>query len=70
MAHVLSHKASQSPRPTPNGLRRLRMWVPNTRDPDYTRRIKAQCIALKNDPAEHDALAWAEAAALDIAGWR
>jgi hypothetical protein len=46
------------------------MWVPDTRDPDYTRRIKAQCIALKNDPAEHDALAWAEAAALDIAGWR
>lgn len=67
MAHVLSHKAS---RPAPKGLRRLRLWVPDTRDAAYQRHIKAQCVALRNDTAEQDVLAWTEAAVHDIEGWR
>ncbi|WP_298013210.1 antitoxin MazE-like protein [uncultured Castellaniella sp.] len=70
MSHVLSHKASQAPRPTSNGMRRLQIWVPDTRDAGYATQVKAQCVALKHDAAEQDALAFAEAAAHDIESWR
>ncbi|WP_442594895.1 antitoxin MazE family protein [Parapusillimonas sp. JC17] len=53
-----------------SGLRPLQIWVPDTRDADYARRIRNQCIALRNDAAELEVLAFAEAAANDIQGWK
>lgn len=51
-------------------MRRLQIWVPDTRDAGYATQVKAQCVALKHDAAEQDALAFAEAAAHDIESWR
>ncbi|TCT08871.1 antitoxin MazE family protein [Paralcaligenes ureilyticus] len=52
-----------------NGMRPIQLWVPDTRASDFASRIKRQCRALQNDPAELDVLAFTEAAASDIKGW-
>lgn len=52
------------------GYRPVQYWVPNTRSPEYRSRLHKQIEALKNDPAEKEAIEWAEAAAADIEGWK
>jgi hypothetical protein len=51
------------------GLRPVQVWVPDTRNPTFAEQIRRQCLALKGDPAEADALRFTEAAATDIEGW-
>ncbi|HWK62352.1 MAG TPA: antitoxin MazE family protein [Eoetvoesiella sp.] len=53
-----------------SGMRPIQLWVPDTRASDYIDRIKRQCLALHNDPAERDVLAFTEAAADDTEGWK
>lgn len=53
-----------------SGMRPIQLWVPDTRTSDYANRIKRQCRALQNDPAELDVLAFTETAASDIEGWK
>lgn len=53
-----------------NGMRPIQLWVPDTRASDYINRIRQQCLALRNDSAELDVLAFTEAAADDTEGWK
>src|SRR3546814_20822490 len=46
------------------GFRPVHFWVPDTRGDDFAERVRQQCLKLKGDPAELDALrVVAEAAA-------
>src|SRR3546814_15234856 len=46
------------------GFRPVQFWVPDTRGADFAERVRQQCLKLKGDPAELDALRFvAEAAA-------
>jgi len=51
-------------------MRPIQLWVPDTRSPEYAARIERQCLALRNDRAELDVLAFSEAATADIEGWK
>jgi len=51
------------------GLQLLRFGLPDTRSPEFVEMLRQQCLALKNDPAEADILAFTEAAAGLIEGW-
>lgn len=51
------------------GLRPLQLWVPDTRTPEFAHDLRRQCMALRNDPAEADALRFAEEAATRVEGW-
>lgn len=53
-----------------SGMRPIQLWVPDTRSSEYAARIERQCLALRNDRAEVDVLAFSEAAAADIEGWK
>ncbi|CAM5473142.1 antitoxin MazE family protein [Eoetvoesiella caeni] len=53
-----------------SGMRPIQLWVPDTRTSDYINRIKRQCLALHNDSAELDVLAFTEAAANETEGWK
>lgn len=59
---------SRSPR-HPVGLRRLRVWVPDTRPRSFAATIRRQCLALKTDHRETDAARFGEVAASLIKGW-
>ena len=51
------------------GLRRLRVWVPDTRSRGFAATIRRQCLALKTDRREIDAAHFGEVAAKLIKGW-
>lgn len=51
------------------GYRPVQYWVPDTRSPEYRARLHRQIEALKDDPAEKEAIEWADAAASGIEGW-
>jgi hypothetical protein len=51
------------------GLRPVQFWVPDTRSAELIAQIRRQCAALKGDPAEADALRFAEHAAASVEGW-
>lgn len=51
------------------GLRPVQFWVPDTRSPEFSARVRLQCQNLKGDPAEADVLHFTEEAAIHIEGW-
>lgn len=51
------------------GLRPVQFWVPDTRTPEFVAQLRSQCLALKADAAEAEAIGFAEAAATTIEGW-
>jgi len=51
------------------GLRPVQFWVPDTRAPGFAAQLRSQCLALKGDAAELDAIGFAEAAAATTEGW-
>jgi hypothetical protein len=51
------------------GLRPVQFWVPDTRSPEFTERLRKQCQSLKDDPAEADVLRFTEEAASLVKGW-
>src|SRR3546814_18472923 len=52
------------------GFRPVQFWVPDTRGADFAERVRQQCLKLKGDPAELDALRFVEEAAAQVAGWQ
>lgn len=50
------------------GLRPIQIWVPDTRRPGFADECRRQCMVVRNDPHEAEALNWLEAAA-DTEGW-
>lgn len=52
------------------GMRPVQLWVPDTRDPAFVEEVRRQCKSLRADPAEADALCFAEEAATHIEGWK
>lgn len=51
------------------GLRPVQIWVPDTRSVEFVAEVKRQCLMLKKDPAELEAIAFCEAAAASVEGW-
>lgn len=51
------------------GLRPVQFWVPDTRTPEFVAQVRSQCLALKSDAAEAEAINFAEAAAATTEGW-
>jgi hypothetical protein len=51
------------------GLRPVQFWVPDTRAPEFAALLRIQCLNLANDPAEAEALGFAEQAAKHIEPW-
>lgn len=51
------------------GLRPVQFWVPDTRAPGFAAQVRSQCLALKGDAAEAEAIGFAEAAAATTEGW-
>ena len=51
------------------GLRPVQFWVPDTRQPGYAAELTRQCLALRADAAESDALRFTEEAAGQLEGW-
>src|SRR3546814_19756512 len=51
------------------GFRPVQFWVPDTRGADFAERVRQQCLQLKGDPAELDALRFVEEAAAQVEGW-
>lgn len=44
------------------GLRPVQIWVPDTTDPDFAEKVRAQARALaKSDPAGEEIMDWIEA---------
>ena len=52
-----------------DGLRSIRLWVPDTRSPEFREQVRQQCISVASDLAEKEALAFTEQAASYINGW-
>src|SRR3546814_19079826 len=52
------------------GFRPVQFWVPDTRGADFAARVRQQCLKLKGDPAELDALRFVEEAAAPVEGWQ
>jgi hypothetical protein len=50
------------------GLRLVRVWVPDHRSPAYEARLAEQAAAIAGSPEEREALRWIEQAA-DQRGW-
>src|SRR3546814_17953892 len=50
------------------GFRPVQFWVPDTRGADFAERVRPQCLKLKGDPAELDALRFVEEAACPVEG--
>lgn len=61
---VRKHRASLRKR----GLRPIQIWVPDTRRPGFAKEVRRQCLALRNDPQEKNALDFIETA-MDYSGW-
>lgn len=51
------------------GLRPVQFWVPDTRTPEFVAQLRSQCLALKGEAAEAEAIGFAEAAAATTEGW-
>ncbi len=52
-----------------SGLRRVQIWVPDTRRPGFAEECRRQSRQLLNDPLEQETLEWLAAAA-DTTGWK
>src|SRR3546814_12511824 len=52
------------------GFRPVQCWVPDTRGADFAERVRQQCLKLKDDPAELEALRSVEEAAAEVEGWQ
>lgn len=52
------------------GLRPVQFWVPDTRTVEFITEVQRQCLSLKGDNAEADALRFTEEAASHIEGWK
>jgi hypothetical protein len=50
------------------GLRPIQIWVPDTRKPGFDEEARRQCLAVRDDPQEKEALDWIEKA-MDYTGW-
>lgn len=48
------------------GLRRVQLWVWDTRTPEFQERARRECEALRNSPGEAEIMDWCEAAATDL----
>ena len=44
------------------GLREVRLWVPDLRNPEVLARVQAEADRLRDTPGEKDAVAWLDAA--------
>ena len=51
------------------GLRPVQFWVPDTRLPTFAADVRMQCLVLKSDSHEEQAIRFAEEAAVHIEGW-
>lgn len=51
------------------GLREIRLWVPDTRNPEFLARLKRESEMLRNHPSEKDALDFIEAVVADNRGF-
>ncbi|RHW17813.1 DUF3018 family protein [Sphingomonas gilva] len=47
------------------GLREIRLWVPDFRNPEVRARIEREAEAIRNSAGEKEALRWIEAVAAD-----
>ena len=52
------------------GLRPVQFWVPDTRLASFAEQIRTQCLALKGDGAEVNALEFTTSAAEFTEGWK
>src|SRR3546814_14962640 len=52
------------------GFRPVQFWVPDTSGADFAERVRQQCLKLKGDPAELDALRSDEEAEAQVEGWQ
>lgn len=50
------------------GLRPVQIWVPDTRRPGFAEEARRQCLAVRDDPQEKEALDWI-GKAMDSTGW-
>ena len=51
------------------GLRPVQIWVPDTRRAGFAAECRRQCLALRKDRAEANALKWLSKVA-DTEGWK
>ena len=51
------------------GLRPVQFWVPDTRLPGFAADVRMQCLAIKGDRHEAEAIEFAEEAVSQIEGW-
>jgi len=66
---ISSHVAQYRTRLRAQGLRPVQFWVPDTRNQVFSQKLHQQCLALNQDPAETEILAFSEAAAGLVEGW-
>jgi len=66
---ISSHVAQYRARLRAQGLRPVQFWVPDTRNQVFSQKLHQQCLALNQDPAETEILAFSEAAAGLVEGW-
>src|SRR3546814_16359904 len=52
------------------GFRPVQFWVPDTRGADFAERVRQQCLKLKGEPAELEALRFVEEEAAQVEGWQ
>ena len=51
------------------GMRPVQFWVPDTRLPGFATDVRMQCLALKEDSHEAEAIGFAQGAAGQVEGW-
>jgi len=51
------------------GLRPVQLWVLDTRAPGFAAQVRSQCLALKGNADEIEAIGFAEASAVETDGW-
>ena len=51
------------------GMRPVQFWVPDTRLPGFAADVRMQCLALKGDSHEAEAIGFAQGAAGQVEGW-
>ena len=51
------------------GMRPVQFWVPDTRLPGFAADVRMQCLALKEDSHEAEAIGFAQEAAGQVEGW-
>jgi hypothetical protein len=50
-------------------MRPVQFWVPDTRLPGFAADVRMQCLALKEDSHEAEAIGFAQGAAGQVEGW-